>query len=453
MKYVCMLFSLIGVATVAVDVQAAVSADIASQLGANLTSVGAERAGSQDGSIPAWDGGLPTDAGSTDEYGHMSDPFSSEEPQIVITAENFTNYRDKLSDGHLAMFRHYPASYKMLVYPSHRTASLPLSVSVDIKKNATSAHLVKGGNGLQGFLTATPFPIPQGGLEIIWNHIARYRGGSVHRTTTQITPTSGGQYIPVVMRQWLTYRDKINEADSGSPENILFYYMQAITAPARLSGNVLLIHETLDQVKEPRRAWIYTAGQRRVRRAPQVSYDGPAPGAEGQRVADNLDMYNGSPGRYDWRLIGKRELYIPYNDYKLQSSNLRYADIIAAKHIQSDLVRYELHRVWVVEGALKKGERHIYAKRVMYVDEDTWQIVLADHYDSRGELWRVAEGFMTQVYDKQIPWLSAEVIYDLLNGRYMVSGLRNEEKTPMEFGAKSSLSEYTPSTLRKMGIR
>ncbi|MCY1520674.1 hypothetical protein D9M68_554560 [compost metagenome] len=200
-------------------------------------------------------------------------------------------------------------------------------------------------------------------------------------------------------------------------------------------------------------AWIYNAGQRRVRRAPQISYDGPYPASEGQRVADNLDMYNGAPDRYDWKLVGKREVYIPYNSYRLDAPDLKYTDIVKPGHINSDLTRYELHRVWQVEATLKSGERHVYAKRVFFVDEDTWQIALADHYDSRGTLWRTAEGHMEPMYDRQIAWLGTETLYDLINGRYIVSGMRNEEKQPIEFGFTSSTAEYTAAALRSAGIR
>lgn len=453
MKRFIITLAAIATALQALTLQAAVTPDMAAQLGTSLTPVGAERAGNADGGIPTWEGGLPLNAGKADEYGRLSDPFAAEAPLFTISADNAAQYRDKLSDGHLAMFARYPSTYKMAVYPSHRTASLPASVLEAVRQNATRTQLVQGGNGLADFSTAVPFPIPQSGVEVIWNHIARYRGGSARRTIMQTSPLANGQYVPVSMRQWFTYRDQLKDFDPAKPGNVLFYYMQTITAPARLSGNVLLVHETLDQVAEPRKAWLYTAGQRRVRRAPQVAYDGPSPGAEGQRVADNLDLYNGAPDRYEWKLLGKRELYIPYNGYKLQSAEQKYDDIIKPGHINPELSRYELHRVWVVDGVLKSGERHVYAKRRMYIDEDSWQIVLADHYDSRGELWRVAEGFMTQLYDKQIPWLSVETLYDLQNGRYVVSGLRNEERTPMEFGLVSSAAEYTPAALRKVGLR
>ncbi|MNZ79248.1 hypothetical protein D3C78_978460 [compost metagenome] len=216
---------------------------------------------------------------------------------------------------------------------------------------------------------------------------------------------------------------------------------------------MLLVHETIDQVAEPRQAWMYNAGQRRVRRAPQVAYDGPATASDGQATADNYDMYNGSPDRYDWKLVGKKELYIPYNSYKLDSPKLKYADIIKPGHINQDLTRYELHRVWEVEATLKSGERHIYAKRHMYFDEDTWQLAEVDHYDGRGQLWRVAEGHAQQYYHQKVPGYTAETLYDLVSGRYAVVGLKNEEKQSIVFGAKAVAGEYTPAALRQAGVR
>ncbi len=433
--------------------QAAVTAEQAAKLGDSLTPMGGERAGNADGSIPQWEGGLPASSGSADGQGRLSNPFASEQALFTITAQNLAQYKDKLTAGQLGLFARYPSTYKMPVYPSHRSARLPDAVYQSIKNNATQSQLVEGGNGLKNFDTAVPFPIPQNGIEIVWNHITRYRGGSMRRTIVQAAPLADGTYVPVFMNQQFTYRDQLTDFNPANPGNVLFYYMQAVTAPARLSGNVLLVHETLDQVKEPRKAWIYTAGQRRVRRAPQVAYDGPAPAAEGQRVADNLDMFNGAPDRYDWTIKGKKEVYIPYNSFKLEAPTLKYSDIVKPGHINPELTRYELHRVWEVEAVLKPGERHVYAKRVLYVDEDTWQIVAAEMYDARGELWRVGEGFMTPLYDRGIPWLSVETVYDLLNGRYSVMGMRNEERTPIEFGFKASSSEYTPAALRKAGIR
>ncbi|MEE9102368.1 MULTISPECIES: DUF1329 domain-containing protein [Pseudomonas] len=435
------------------QVMAAVSADEAAKLGTTLTPMGAEKAGNADGSIPAWTGGLPKNAGTADSKGFLSDPFASEKPLFTITAQNMDQYKAKLTPGQQAMFKRYPDTYKMQVFPSHRTATVPDSVLAATKKNATTTTLVQGGNGLQNFQTANPFPIPKDGLEVIWNHITRYRGGHVRRLVTQATPQVNGSYSLVYFQDEFVFRTDLKDYDASKPSNVLFYFKQRVTAPARLAGNVLLVHETLDQVKEPRLAWLYNAGQRRVRRAPQVSYDGPGTAADGLRTSDNLDMYNGAPDRYDWKLVGKQELYIPYNNYKLDDPKLKYADIIKPGHLNQDLTRYELHRVWHVTATLKPGERHIYAKRDFYIDEDTWQAVEIDHYDGRGTLWRVAEAFNQYYYNYQVPWYTAETLYDLLSGRYLVLGLKNEEKSAYDFNYSASESDFTPAALRQEGVR
>lgn len=434
-------------------VMAAVSPDEAAKLGTTLTPLGAEMAGNADGSIPAWTGGLPVNAGAVDARGFLADPFASEQPLFTITAQNAEQYKDKLTPGQLALFQRYPESYRMPVYPTHRSASVPAAVIEATKQNAVNTRMIEGGNGLENFQTANPFPIPQNGLEAIWNHITRYRGGSVRRLVTQATPQPNGSYSLVYFQDEFTFRDALTDFDPSKESNVLFYFKQRVTAPSRLAGNVLLVHETLNQVKEPRLAWLYNAGQRRVRRAPQVSYDGPGTASDGLRTSDNFDMYNGAPDRYDWQLVGKKEIYIPYNAYKLDSPTLKYSDIVKAGHINQDLTRYELHRVWHVTATLKQGERHIYAKRDFYLDEDTWQAALIDHYDGRGTLWRVAEAHAQYYYDKQVPWYTVETLYDLLSGRYLALGMKNEERQAYDFNYKASGSDYTPAALRQAGVR
>lgn len=429
----------------------AVSAEEAAKLGNSLTPIGAEKAGNG-GEIPAWDGGLSTPPAGYKGDGRYVDPFEAEEPKFVINQGNVDQYADKLSTGQVAMIKRYD-DYFIPVYETHRTATYPDDVEQQTIANATKVELIKDGNGLGNYTEATPFPIPQNGLEAIWNHITRYRGGSVARNVGQVTPTEGGAYSVVKFQDEFTWRTALKDFEPSEDPNVLFYFKQAITAPARLAGNVLLVHETIDQVAEPRRAWVYNAGQRRVRRAPQVAYDGPGTAADGMRTSDNFDMFNGSPDRYNWELVGKKEMYIPYNSYQLVDPSLSYDQIIKAGHINQDLTRYELHRVWHVRATLKDGERHIYAQRDFFFDEDTWQAAVIDHYDGRGELWRVAEAHAMQFYDHDVPWYAIEVLYDLLSGRYLALGLTNEEEDPYEFGAERQSRDYTPAALRRAGTR
>ncbi|MDN6860147.1 DUF1329 domain-containing protein [Pseudomonas sp. CAN2814] len=444
--------SVLALSMLAGSVMAAVSQQEADQLGTTLTPLGGEKAGNKDGSIPAWDGGLKAGAAPM-QNGFLGDPFAGEKPQFVITAANAEQYKDKLTPGQLALFKRYPNSYKIPVYPTHRTAAFSQAIYDAAKKSALDTKLVNNGNGLENFDGHYyAFPIPKSGVEVLWNHATRYRGTNYLRYSAQAAPQVNGDFTMVGFKEdaafpW--YLDDPQKADS----NVLFYYKQEVIAPARMTGNVSLVHETIDQVTQPRQAWTYNAGQRRVRRAPEIAYDGPGSAADGMRTADNSDMFNGAPDRYDWKLIGKKELYIPYNNYRLGSPSNKYADIIRPGHINQDLTRYELHRVWEVEGTLKPGARHIYAKRHMYFDEDTWSLVEVDHYDSRGQLWRVAEGHLSSDYQNGLAVYNAITLYDLVAGRYLAMSLTNESKQGTQYNQKYKLNDFTPAALRNVGIR
>ncbi len=434
--------------TLSLQTLAAVSDTEAAKLGASLTPIGAEMAGNAAGTIPAWDGGMP--AGGE----RFKDPYAGEQPLFTITAQNAADYKQHLTPGQLAMFAKYPDTFRMNVYPTHRSASLPQSQYDNARQNALQSELVDNGNGLSAnTLEGIPFPIPQNGLEAIWNHMSRYRGGALERTFVQVPVHENGNFVPVKITEKMSWPDYLKEGRTAQDDNILFYFVQEIQAPARLTGNVLLVHEAQNQIAKPRQAWIYNAGQRRVRRAPQIAYDAPGTASDGQRTSDNLDMFNGAPDRYNWKLVGKEEIYIPYNSYKLADRNLKYTDILKKGHLNPDYTRYELHRVWKVEATLKEGARHIYAKRVFYIDEDSWQVAIVDHYDGRGQLWRVGEAHQMQYQDAQVPWLTAEALYDLQSGRYLVGSLTNEEGDGFDFKARFKHSDFTPQAIRRMGIR
>ncbi len=455
MKTTRHLISALTLSLLASNVLAAVSADEAAKLGTSLTPIGAEKAGNADGSIPAWNGGLPTNAATVLPGNFLEDPFASEQPLFTITAQNVDQYKGKLTEGQIAMFKRYPETYKMQVYPSHRSASVPQEIYDAAKKSATNVTLLDGGNGLKGFTDSRyyAFPIPQNGLEVIWNHITRYRGGNLQRHIVQAAPQTNGSYTLVTFEDEVAFPSMMKNLDPAKAANALLFYKQRVTAPARLAGNVLLVHDSLDQITEPRMAWLYNAGQRRVRRAPQVAYDGPGTAADGLRTSDNFDMYNGAPNRYDWKLVGKREMYIPYNNYRITSPKVKYADILKAGHTNQELARYELHRVWEVEATLKSGERNIYAKRRFFIDEDTWQIAVSEHYDGRGQLWRVGQAMLVQQFDQKIPVYGFEALYDLIAGRYIAVGMANEEKVAVRYGIQASAVDFTPAALRNAGVR
>ena len=430
---------------------AEISADEIVRLGRDLTPLGGERAGNAEGTIPEWTGGITKPPAGYEVGRHHPDPYAADRPLFVIDASNLDRYRGKLSIGHQRMLETYP-DFRLTVYPTRRSASVPQRIYDATRRAAATARLLDDGNGVGGSVIGTPFPIPKNGLEIIWNHLLRYRGETVTCTVGQAAVTRGGAYTMVKYALDIQMRYALPDMTEERLGNSMILFKQKVVAPARLAGDLLLVHETMNQAREPRRAWTYNPGQRRVRRAPNVAYDNPGTTSDGLRTADQFDMFNGAVDRYEWRLVGKRELYVPYNSYKLHSDRLAFTDILKPLHVNPEHLRYELHRVWVLEATLKEGARHIYKRRTLYVDEDSWQILLADLYDNRDQLWRMSEGHVINYYEKPLMWPTLEVHTDLQAGRYLALGLDNEFPI-CTFDIEYSSRDFTPASLRRAGRR
>ena len=432
-------------------------AQTAADLGKSLTPMGAIKAGNAAGTIPAWDGGItsPAKAGFPDfkTGGHHPDPFANDKALYTIDGKNYTKYDALIPEGAKAMFKTYGSTYKMIVYPSRRSAALPQRIYDATVKNASSAKLTGGGNGVTGAIIGVPFPIPSQGVEVIWNHILRFRAEIAERIIGQAAVTRDGKYNMVKFRDELFAVYALPDAKEENLNNTILYFTQETLSPARLAGEILLVHETLDQAKEHRRAWIYSPGTRRVRRAPNVAFDNPGTNSDGLRTSDQLDIYNGSPERYNWKLVGRKEMLVPYNAYKMHSNKLKDADIIRPLHLNQDHARYELHRVWVVDSVLKPGMRHIYKRRTFYIDEDTWNVVAVDCYDNRDQLWRYQEAHTINYYEIPTVWSTMEATYDLQAGRYLALGFDNEEPKTVDFNVKFTVEDFSPNALRSRGVR
>jgi len=411
---------------VSLPCSAKVSEDKAAELGKTLTPVGAEMQGSKDGVIPAYTGGLPA-KGTLSDVVYPSNPeISAEKPLFVITAANASQYADKLTAGHLELLRRFP-SYKMNVYPTHRTVSFPEHIVSATKRNATDAELV-GTDGVHSAVHGFPFPIPTNGAEVIWNHKVRWRGNFLRRYNNQMIVQPSGDFVVTRLLEdivWLY----TNPRHDGRSEDVLFKYRSNTLSPPRVAGDLLLVHETSDQANTPRLAWRYSPGIDRVNRAPEVGYDTPVIGTDGNQFYDQIDMFNGALDRYDWKLLGKKEMYIAYNSYGTASPTLTYAKMATPRHFNQDFARYEKHRVWVVEADLKKGFRHTFARRIFYVDEDSWAVSAVDCYDEHMGLFKFQESHQTFFQNSQAVGGLPEIIYDFASGRYFVTALANEDKS------------------------
>jgi len=448
--YLIALMSLILIGLTAPQIYAELSGEEVQKLGTELTPMGGVRAGNAEGTIPAWDGGITGPPPGIQDTGHHPDPFAGDPVLFTITKANMDQYADKLTSGHKAMLKAYD-SFKMNIYQTRRTASTPQHIYDQTKALAAKATLTEDGNGVEGGVGGVPFPIPKVGLHLAWNHTLRYRPDFT-RDHVQAAVTRGGDYTPARYHEnfhFTYYLDGMTEEKMG---NLFMVGNQHILSPPRIAGRLLLLKDTLNQSKEYRKAWIYNPGQRRVRRAPHIAFDNPKSGSDGLATNDQFDMWSGSPQRYDWKLIGRREIYVPYNAYKLHSKELNYEDILTPLHMNPEHLRYELHRVWVVEATLKDGMRHIYKKRIHYVDEDSWHMLAGEFYDNRDQLWRISEGWGFNFWEVPAFMYTVEAVMDLQSGRYLAYGMNNQEKeiTP---NPGFSPSEFTTGELRRKGRR
>ncbi len=425
---------------------------LAGELGADLTPIGAEKAGNG-GDIPEWTGGLTTAPAGHKAGQREANPFPDDKPKFEITGGNADQYKDKLSEGLYAMLKKW-STLKLPVYETRRTTGYPDGIYAAIKENAANAKLAAGGNGVTNAVGASPFPVidkadKDAGIKIIWNHILRYRGKSAVRESNTAVVDPNGNFNPVFQKEqvWFVWSEDGKTAADVAKENIVFKYIRKIQKPARLAGTRVLVHETLDQVKESRKAWLYDDGRKRITRAPDVAYDTLEAGLGGQRTVDNVDMYNGAPDRYDWKLVGKKEMYVPGNSYLLHK-NQPIGELCKAGHLNPAQLRYELRRIWVVEAKLKDGQRHVYARRIFYVDEDSWSVVGYDQFDGKDQLWKVGEAFTVQYYTVPTTWSSVETQYDLLDGKYVASGVPGEDGPPTVFNQDFADKDFIPNALK-----
>jgi hypothetical protein len=441
---------------------AAVEENQAARLGGDeLTPLGAERAGNIEGTIPAWTGGLDSSKLPISPGKFLADPYPEDKILFTITAENLDQYADQLSEGQMALIRNNPDSWRMNVYPSRRSSSYPEFVYQAVQHNATrSAVDMSNLGGVVDADISSPFPVPSQGVEVIWNHNLRWRGVAVDRYEGLAAPTRGtGNFSLIVFEDQVAF-------PFGAPAEafakkrrfpqISIALKSKVIAPGFSTGSAQLVLESSNYNQGARRTWVYNQNLRRIFRTPFSGFDNPVPLSDGLRFNDETDMYNGSPALFHWKLLGKREMYIPYNAFRLHGGELTAKDIVESEHISPNRARYELHRVWVVEGTVKEATRrplrgvanrgHSYSKRVFYVDEDSWSIVLADNYDSEGNLWRFSEGHLINYYSVPVPWYTLQTSYDFKQQRYLVTGLDNQLE-PYKFKTTINVNEFSPNAL------
>jgi len=422
---------------------AAAAADDAAQLGKTLTPMGAEKAGNKDGSIPAWDGGLTKPAAGYKNGGRRDqDPYAGEKPLYSITAKNMDQYADKLTEGTRAMLKKY-ASYRIDVYPTHRTAAAPQWVYEATEKNAGSAKLGEK-EALSGAYGGIPFPLPKSGAEAMYNHLLNWRGDNWELDMRAYLVTSAGKPVMTVdagAAQSMPYYYKGGNAEAAGGN---YWNIRLVNAgPPIRAGEAILGRLNLDADRDV--SYVYLAGQRRTRKLPNACCDTPTPATAGVMSFDELNVFSGRLDRFDWKLAGKKEMFIPYNTNK--SLGGRDLDLLGANHLNPDRVRWELHRVWVVDASLKQGLRHVAPKSRYYLDEDTWTAVLGDRWDAKGQLWKTLWQLPVMMPDLPATTPVTFGFYDLLSSTWFANLVMNEKAAQYKTMPRYQDATFSPDTL------
>ena len=406
-------------------VLAAVGADEARQLGSTLTPWGAEKAGNKDGTIPAYtDGYVKPPAGFDPKNPQLRpDPFADEKPLYSVTPANVARYADKLSDGAKALLQKYP-DFRMDVYPTHRTQRYPAYINERSLRNATACRTTHDGLALEGCYGGVPFPIPKTGNEVMWNHNLRYQSPSFSaQYRTVLVDASGRLNLMGENTLWEEFPIFYPEDNAVLSPNAPYWLLRTEwSAPARMAGEKLVLIDYVDPIEYRRKAWQYLPGQRRVKLTPELAYDTPSPASGGTQLVDDASLFNGAQDRFDFKLVGKREMLIPYNTFKLfDDAQCPEAKRYAKGHPGQDCLRWELHRVWQVEATLKAGARHAYSKRTFYFDEDQPEAGTSDNFDAAGKLYRSVFGLYIPMYETSDQGFGdGSLTLDFQTGAYLV---------------------------------
>ena len=372
------------------------------------------------------------------------DPFSDDPILFTITSENYKEFEEHiLTPGQIAMFETYPNSFKMNIYKSRRSCSVPQEVLDLTVDNAT---MTDEGEGIEGVVGSIPFPNPSEALHHVWNHILRYRGvdiegGSPYYVVNPDSSRIMGAGKAIARNFWNPFLSN----DKGLQGMI----MSKVTEPPRLSDAAVLVIESLNAFKTPRRAWVYNPGTRRVRRAPDIAYDNYNSFSQGLTTTDSFDGFNGAKDRYEWTNVGEQLRFMPYNAYKFHEAKVE--EILTPFHVNQDFLRYELVRVNVVRADLKEDKRHILPHRVMYFDYDSHNMLAEDVFDGQLNIMRYRELPQINYYDEPMCNSIHSATYDLATRRYILNNVRSSDVPKINWRVDTAHKDnlFTPDGLKR----
>lgn len=402
-------------------------AQSASALGTTLTPFGADPKASADGLVGAWTGGLSAPPAGWSNP--PSNPFSDDKPIFTVTLDNMAQYDAMLCEGQRQMLKRYGAAgFKMNVYPSRRSFAAPQYVYDNTALNVARAKPSAQGLiwGFEGAVGGVPFPILSpdpsvAGVQIMWNHLVSYQGQYVSCATGEYVCTQGDNVLVLGAAGQSAHPYYFKDV---TPENYTGQYSWGIsedTAPPNLVGGKAVFEYFSDLAKYKNAAFEYLVGEGRIRQAPQVQYDIPCSQVDDAINYDEAGVFAGALDRYNWKYLGKKQMIVMYNGYDLYNAR-NDNSTMGQNFVNPELLRWEVHRCRVVEATLAPGKRHTMPHRMFYMDEDSWQGLMADGWDAQGNYWRNGNVVPIALLgeDGPFPYYYAQIYYNLQSNQYVL---------------------------------
>jgi hypothetical protein len=448
--------------------QAQAAAPDSALLKTKLTPLGAERAGNADGSIPPWTGGLAEPLLPETQPIDIGVVYGGDEAFQTVDKGNVAQFATLLTPGTQEMIRKFGFSIK--IFQTCRTAAAPQYVYDNTAQNVTRTQFDPAavGMGFTGAYGGTPFPIidtgnPKiGGAQLIWNHLTSWRGISLYTKYAPRFVVADGKLIlsavaisrfiypyydpeggPETYKGWFSkvrrycmplnlsgwspgywsgddpeQQKLANAASWCSPmwngdEMLTCFSTNATTTPDMM----FCVRRASDEITS-----FVPMGTANAIKIPQEFniYAGFDPAAAKIAGLDEYSCFNGTPMQYDWRFINKEEMLVPYNCNAMHFHPAQ--EVLQPKFPSPDIVRWEKHRVWIVEAQLKPGQTNALARRRLYIDEDSWLALLGEGYDAGGNMIKYHS-----VYNRCVGSLPAtcelgSMVFDLTTGNYVFEG-------------------------------
>lgn len=407
--------------------------------GGGLTPIGAIAAPDPDAGVGAW---LPAATAPAD----MQALIAADVPLAAVGGRDSGGYADFVAPGHRALLEKHPG-HRLNVYPSRRVAFFPDAISAASRGNAATARL-DGHDSIAGARLGLPFVQPRSGLEAMWNHRLRYRGDAMQLQSTMVIVGADGPGRPVTQRK-VALNAYANLSARLDP-SMLFYGYRAQAGSKFSPSYLVLQHEPVRTDNERKLVWIRQESGKMLR-VPGGPQDIGTTPSQGLLLLDMYDMYGGEAdyGAYTWTLRGRRPLLVPYNAVALAGGAVPRAELLTPGHPDPRFLRYEVHRVWVVEATLLPRRAHLFKRRVFYLDEDSWNIVLVENYLADGTLARVQECGVVQDFVHAIPECRPVFVHDLPGDRYLADDLLDSPADRLVNVRGLEPDDFSPAKVRQ----